>query len=74
MKRATGITVPGVVGGTNECGPTDMICNGPLLPNTEYSVGYRLYSGNESSDYEFQNATYRTGVLAQFNNVYIADF
>ena len=37
-----------------------MVCNGPLEPNTRYSVGYRLFSGGQPVDYEFENATFTT--------------
>jgi len=44
------------------CGPDDLVCNGPLDPNTEYSVGYRLFTGDNSVDYQF-DTVFKTGTL-----------
>ena len=48
------------VGGTENCGPTDMVCNGPLTPGSDYRVRYRLFSGNNSVDYDFTGQTFTT--------------
>lgn len=57
-----------VVGGNIECGPEDDPCNGPLAPGSNYAVRYRLYSGEEFTDYDFSDATFSTG---EFRNTYI---
>ena len=49
------------VGGTDVCGPTDNPCNGPLVPDSEYRVRYTLFSGSQSTDYDFfPDATFST--------------
>ncbi len=64
-KRAEGgIPISVDIGGVDDCGPEDEVCNGPLVPGTDYSVGYRLFTGNQSTDYEFpMNATFSTGTV-----------
>ncbi|XP_064396511.1 phosphatidylinositol phosphatase PTPRQ-like isoform X3 [Halichondria panicea] len=61
-KRAEGgIPISVDIGGVDDCGPEDEVCNGPLVPGTDYSVGYRLIAGGQSTDYEFPtNATFST--------------
>lgn len=36
-----------------ECGPEDIVCNGPLAPDATYGVRYTLFSGNQSQEYQF---------------------
>ena len=49
------------VGGSDQCGPGDTLCNGPLTPGAEYRVRYRLFSGEQSTDYEFTDQVFSTG-------------
>ena len=49
------------VGGTQECGPGVSPCNGPLEPESDYRVRYRLFSGNQSVDYDFTSDVFTTG-------------
>ena len=51
------------VGGSDNCGPQNAICNGPLVPGAMYSFRYRLFSGLEFQDYSFESATFMTGEL-----------
>ncbi len=66
-KRAEGdvpvsIPISQSIGGDQSCDQDDVVCNGPLDPGTDYSVGYRLFAGGQSTDYEFpMNATFSTG-------------
>ena len=50
-----------MVGGSDQCGPSDIPCNGPLNPGSSYRVRYRLFSGNQSTDYAFVGGTFTTG-------------
>ena len=34
-----------------QCGPNDVVCNGPLQPDASYQVRYRLYVGTQYQDY-----------------------
>ena len=60
---SSGTPVEVTVGGTDQCGPTDEVCNGPLQAGADYAVRYRLYSGSEFQDYGFHpNALFSTGM------------
>eukprot|EP00731_Ephydatia_muelleri_P029842 Em0021g365a len=52
-KRETGGGTPvsANIGGTQDCGPKDEVCNGPLDPSAEYQVRYRLFVGAQFQDY-----------------------
>ncbi len=50
-----------MVGGEEDCAPGQQVCNGPLEPGTDYSVGYRLRTGDQFVEYQFENATFGTG-------------
>ena len=50
------------MGGSEDCGPEDEVCNGPLDPDTEYNVRYRLFSGELASDFPFaEDVFFSTG-------------
>ena len=49
-----------VVGGNEDCGPTDNPCNGPLAPESEYFVRYTLFSGGQPTEYDFTSQTFST--------------
>lgn len=54
------------VGGTDDCRPEDVVCNGPLDPGSEYGVRYRLFSGDQASDYPFaEGAVFSTGTCVR---------
>ena len=62
-QASSGTPVNVTVGGTQECGPMDEVCNGPLQAGADYAVRYRLYSGSEFQDYSFHpNASFSTGM------------
>ena len=49
------------VGDDVECGLMDNPCNGPLASGRKYRVRYTLFSGNQSTDYDFfPGATFST--------------
>ena len=49
------------VGGDENCLPTDNPCNGPLNPESEYSVRYRLFSEDGVGvDYPFSDQVFTT--------------
>ncbi len=59
-----------MVGGVDECQPGQLVCNGPLEPSTEYTVGYRLQTGDQFVDYQFENATFGTAGTHTFTHLY----
>ena len=52
------------VGGIEACRPNDNPCNGPLTPGSDYRVRYRLFSGDQSTDYNFTNEVFTTATAA----------
>ena len=47
---------------TVQCGPQDIVCNGPLVSDAQYGVRYALFSGNQSQEYPFfEEAQFTTG-------------
>ena len=59
-KRQVGMMQTVTVGGNNDCGPTDDPCNGPLAPGSDYRVRYRLFSGDQATDYDFADQVFTT--------------
>ena len=55
------------VGSNIVCGPQDNPCNGPLTPGSNYAVRYRLFTGEEFTDYDFSDATFSTGKFWEIN-------
>ena len=49
-----------VVGGGEVCGPNDNPCNGELEPSASYGVRYRLFSGEDATDFPFSDTTFTT--------------
>ena len=47
------------------CSSTDDPCNGPLEPNTEYAIRYRLYSGTDVVHYDF-GVVEKTGMMEDY--------
>ena len=75
-KRETGGGTPvsANIGGTQDCGPKDEVCNGPLDPSAEYQVRYRLFVGAQFQDYN-NYVTFTTRKLWQvFNKCSQLDF
>lgn len=47
---------------SEQCGPDDIVCNGPLAPEATYGVRYTLFSGDQSQEYPFfEGAQFETG-------------
>ena len=54
------MTVEVMLGGGEECAPTDDPCNGPLSPDAEYKMRYQLFDGDSVADYDFFEDTLST--------------
>jgi len=55
-----------VIGVVMSCGRNEIPCNGPLEPNTEYAIRYKLISGTKVAFYDF-GVVEKTGKASDYS-------